>query len=98
MATWNAVRIPAFSTWRTVKGLMDLSAFAKWIVLFGVALVVIGLLLWLAGKSGLPFGSLPGDISVNRPGFSFHFPIATGILLSIALTLILNIVLWFFRR
>ncbi len=77
---------------------MDLSTFAKWIVISGVGLIVVGLLLWLAGKSGLPFGNLPGDISINRPGFSFRFPLVSGILISIFLTLIVNIVLWFFRR
>ncbi len=80
------------------KGLMDLSTFGKWIVISGVGLIVVGLLLWAAGKSGLPFGNLPGDISIDRPGFSFRFPLISGIVISIALTLILNIVLWFFRR
>jgi len=35
---------------------------------------------------------------VDRPGFSFHFPLATGIIISIVITLLLNILLWFFRR
>jgi hypothetical protein len=77
---------------------MDLSTFGKWIVISGVGLIVVGLLLWLAGKSGLPFGNLPGDISIDRPGFSFRFPLASGIVISVVLTLILNLVLWLFRR
>lgn len=77
---------------------MDLSGFGKWVIVSGLALVVIGLMLWLAGKTGLPFGNFPGDVHVDRPGFSFSFPIVTGIVISILLTLILNIVLWFFRR
>ncbi len=77
---------------------MDLSTLGKWVVISGAGLIIVGLLLWLAGKSGLPLGSLPGDISVDRPGFSFRFPLMSGIVISILLTLILNIVLWFFRR
>jgi hypothetical protein len=77
---------------------MDLSTFGKWIVISGVGLIVVGLLLWLAGKSGLPFGNLPGDISIDRPGLSFRFPLASGIVISVVLTLILNLVLWLFRR
>ena len=43
---------------------------------------------------GLPFGRLPGDIVVKRGNFSFYFPLATSILLSIILTLLFA----FFRR
>ena len=77
---------------------MEFSALGKWLIFFGLCIAAIGILVWLAGKSGLPFGSLPGDIRVERPGFSFNFPLMTGIVISIILTLILNIVLWFFRR
>jgi len=77
---------------------MDFSTLGKWIVLFGLGLVVVGAILWIAGKSGVPFGSLPGDIRVERPGFSFNFPLVTCIVLSIVLTVILNIVLRLFRK
>jgi len=43
---------------------------------------------------GVPFGKLPGDIMVRRGNFSFYFPLATSIVVSILLTLILS----FFRR
>jgi hypothetical protein len=77
---------------------MDFSTFGKWIVLIGVGLVAVGVIVWLAGKVGLPFGSLPGDIRVDRPGFSFNFPLATSIIISLVITLLLNVLLWFFRR
>jgi uncharacterized protein HemY len=56
-------------------------------------LVVIGVVLILAGK--LPWlGRLPGDISIERDNFSFYFPLATSILISI----IISLVLYFLRR
>lgn len=77
---------------------MDSSTIGKWIVFVGLGLAVVGGIIWLGGKWGLPFGSLPGDIRVDRPGFSFRFPLATGIILSIVITLLLNIILWIFRK
>ena len=60
------------------------------LLLFGVVLVLLGGLLLLAGK--LPFlGRLPGDIVIERKNFTFHFPLATSILLSILLTLLLSL-------
>lgn len=77
---------------------MDFSTYGKWIILIGLGLVVVGVIVWLAGKVGLPFGSLPGDIRIDRPGFSFRFPLATSIIISLVITILLNALLWFFRR
>lgn len=62
-------------------------------------LILAGLLILAAGIAWpwlkrLPFGRLPGDIHIVREGFSFHFPIVTCIAVSIVITLIL----WIFRR
>jgi hypothetical protein len=62
----------------------------KTLVLVGLGIAGLGLLMML----GLPLGRLPGDIYVKRDGFSFYFPLTTSIVLSILLTLILA----FFRR
>ena len=62
----------------------------KLLVLLGLLIAGLGLLVML----GLPLGRLPGDIAVKRDNFSFYFPITTSIILSIILTLILS----FFRR
>ena len=62
----------------------------KALVYLGLGIAGLGLLMML----GLPIGRLPGDIYVKRDGFSFYFPLATSILLSIILTLIFA----FFRR
>jgi hypothetical protein len=69
-----------------------LEAMARILIIAGIALVVIGLLWpWL---SRLGLGRLPGDIVLQRDGFSFYFPIVTCILLSIAGSLLF----WLFRR
>ena len=60
-----------------------------------MVLILVGLGLILARRlPGLPLGRLPGDIRVERPGFTFYFPLATSILLSLALSL----VFWLLRR
>jgi hypothetical protein len=62
----------------------------KWLVLMGVVLILLGGLLWLAGR--VPFlGRLPGDIRIEWRGFSCFFPLATALLLSLLLTLLLNL-------
>ena len=62
----------------------------KTLVLIGLGITTLGLLLML----GLPLGRLPGDFLVRRGSVSFYFPLATSIVLSILLTLVLA----FFRR
>ena len=70
-----------------------MAGLGKTLIYLGLALVVIGLILSFAGK--LPWlGHLPGDISIERERFSFYFPLATCILISV----ILSLVLYFFRR
>jgi hypothetical protein len=62
----------------------------KVLLLIGLGIAGVGLLIML----GLPVGRLPGDIYVRRGNVSFYFPLATSIVLSIILTLVLA----FFRR
>ena len=57
----------------------------KLLVLVGLGIAAIGLLVMF----GVPIGRLPGDITVRRGNFSFYFPLATSIILSILLTLLL---------
>lgn len=64
----------------------------------GATLIVLGAFVWGVSRLGLPLGRLPGDIRIERDGFSFYFPLATSILLSIGLTVLLNILLRLFRR
>ena len=77
---------------------MDTSSLGRIIVVAGLLLVVVGGLIWAAGKLGLPFGRLPGDIRFERDGFSCFVPLASMILLSLVLTVVLNIILRILNR
>ena len=63
-----------------------------WLVILGVALVVLGLAWPWIEKLGL--GRLPGDFRIEREGFSFYFPLTTSLIVSAAVSL----VLWWLRR
>jgi hypothetical protein len=69
-----------------------MAVLAKFLILLGVAIAVLGLLLWVG--SSLPWfdrlGHLPGDIYVRRGNFIFYFPLATSILISLIATLVLT--------
>lgn len=63
----------------------------KLMLFAGLALAVVGALLWLAPQ--IPWlGKLPGDLQIERPGLRIHVPIATSILISLILTLVLNLI------
>lgn len=72
----------------------ELAPLGRMLIFFGVLLVVMGLAVTLAGRLHLP--RLPGDIYIQRGNFVFYFPLATGLLLSAVLTILLN--LFFFAR
>jgi hypothetical protein len=55
----------------------------------GVALVVIGGIVLLVGRTGVPLGRLPGDILYRGKNTTFYFPLATSILISVVLSLVL---------
>ena len=63
----------------------------------GVLLVVLGSVLMIAGRLGLPLGRLPGDVAYKGKNVSVYFPIGTSILLSVVLTVILYLVSHFRR-
>ena len=65
----------------------------KLIFFIGVAIAVVGLLMWMGVGRGW-FGKLPGDINYSRGNFSFHFPLVTCLIISVVLTLIM----WLMRK
>jgi H+/Cl- antiporter ClcA len=69
---------------------MDQNA-GKYVIGFGVLVVVVGLVIYFFHDKLHWFGRLPGDIRVERQNFRFYFPITTMILVSLLITLIVNI-------
>lgn len=63
---------------------------AKMMIIGGIVLIVAGLL-WQVGGRFLHLGKLPGDIVVEKENFRFYFPLATSILISVILSLILYV-------
>lgn len=70
----------------------NVSKMQRWLITIGLILLFAGLLWPLLSKLGL--GRLPGDIRIEREGFSFYFPLMTGLIVSVVISLIL----WFLRR
>jgi hypothetical protein len=67
-------------------------AMQRLLIVVGVVLVVVGLAWPWISKLGL--GRLPGDIHIQRDGFDFYFPVTTGIVIS----LVISVVLWLLRK
>jgi hypothetical protein len=73
----------------------------KLLVALGVMITIVGLVLWLASEKLVDiawFGHLPGDIRIERPGFSFYMPIATMLLLSLLVSALIWIVRLLLQR
>jgi len=70
-----------------------MSDLGRFLVIIGSILLILGLVLWLGPK--IPWlGKLPGDITYQRDNFTVYFPLGTCILIS----LILSLILYFFRK
>ncbi len=64
----------------------------------GVILFLIGGGIFLASKFGIPFGRLRGDIRIEGENGSFYFPLTSSILVSVILTIVLNLISSFFKK
>ncbi len=71
----------------------SMHSIGKMLILIGIVVVAMGGLLMLMGKFSW-FGKLPGDIVLQRKNFTFYFPLATSILLSV----ILSFLFWIFGK
>ena len=69
-----------------------MSDLGKLLIILGILLVVVGVSLTLLSRTNLPLGRLPGDILYRGKNTTFYFPLATSILLSVVLTVLLYIV------
>lgn len=76
------------------KGGVAMESLGKMLIIFGLIIVITGVVITFAPK--IPYiGRLPGDIYVEKKGMIFYFPIVTSLILSLVLTVILNLI---FRR
>lgn len=64
----------------------------KYIIIIGAIIIVTGIVIYFFHDGLKWFGRLPGDIRIERKNFKFYFPIVTMIILSVVITLIINII------
>lgn len=69
-----------------------MESLARTLMLFGIILFLIGGGMFLASKFGIPLGRLPGDIRIEGQNGSFYFPVTSSILVSVILTIVLNLI------
>jgi len=80
---------------RVGRGFMS-SQTGKWIIIAGVIVVIIGVIIYFFSDKLNWLGKLPGDIRIEKDNFRFYFPIVTMIIVSIILTILINIFKKFF--
>jgi hypothetical protein len=64
----------------------------------GVIFFLVGGGIFLASKFGIPLGRLPGDIRIEGENGSFYFPVTSSIVVSVLLTIILNVIFRLIRK
>ena len=64
----------------------------KLLIGFGLVLVVVGGVVMLLGRANLPLGRLPGDIVFRGKHTTFYFPLATSVVVSVVLTIVMYVV------
>lgn len=74
------------------------SSAGKYIIVFGLIVVLIGVIVYLAGNRLGFLGRLPGDIRIEGERGGFYFPIVTCILISVVISVIVRLVQWFLNR
>jgi hypothetical protein len=71
---------------------------ARWFIITGIVLVVIGLILYLAPNIFSWFGKLPGDIRIEKENSKVFIPFTSMILISVILTVLVNVVRYFLQK
>jgi len=71
---------------------MELANLGKILLIIGGIIVLAGLVTFILGKTGF-MGRLPGDILIQKGSFTFYFPLVTFLILSIVLTIVVNVVI-----
>lgn len=87
LAAWGFVRLQSRAM-----------GIGRWLIALGVLLILLGLVWLYAPRLLAWFGHLPGDIRIEREGFRFYFPLTSTLLLSLALSLVFNLLARWFRE
>jgi hypothetical protein len=69
-----------------------MSDLGKLLVLAGAVAILAGVVLMLAGRANIPLGRLPGDIVYRGKNSTFYFPLATSLLVSVVLSVVLYLI------
>lgn len=69
---------------------------AKWLIIAGVILILAGIIFYFLSDKLKWIGHLPGDIYIEKENFKFYYPLTTGILASLALTVVYRLIKRFF--
>jgi hypothetical protein len=77
---------------------MDLSNLARIVAVFGVVLLVLAGILYLLDRLDIPLGNLPGDLKFQRSNFTCAVPLVSGLIISVVLTLLINLILYFINK
>lgn len=77
---------------------MNITNLAKYLIIIGSVIIIVGLIIYGLAKIGIPLGKFPGDIQIKKEKFAIYFPIVTSIVISIVLTILINLFIWLFRK
>ena len=69
-----------------------MESIARYLMIGGIILFLAGGGVYLASKFGIPLGRLPGDIRIEGENGSFYFPVTSSIVVSVVLTVLLNVI------
>ena len=75
-----------------------MESIARTLMIGGVIIFLVGGGIFLVSKFGIPLGRLPGDIRIEGENGSFYFPITSSILVSVVLTILLNVIMRLLRK
>ena len=75
-----------------------MESIARYLMIGGVILFLVGGGVYLASKFGIPLGRLPGDIHIEGENGLFYFPVTSSILVSVVLTIALNVIVRLYKK
>ena len=78
--------------------MFDIANLGRLLVFVGLGLVAVGAVLWGLSRTNLPIGQLPGDFRFEFSNVSCFVPLATMVVVSLLLTLVLNVIIRFFNK